>query len=343
MSFDDRRNRHAPRVEGQLRFYKTVTLILLAVVVVLAGMLIIGRGQRFARAIRIDGKLICLVQSQEAAEQVHARLLEEGKGDLPGEASLKEQWTDEPWPLDGHETLSISEAVEALKPHVTVLVDAYAITVDGVEMVSLPSEQFANDVLDAVKGRYVSEGDTLVEPQTFLEEVTIAPKRAKAEEVVTQIGKAVEILTQAKREAQIYTVKAGDYHEKIAADHGMSLAEYWELNPDLKGKIIHPGDKVKVSPEVHGITVETVKEMKETVEIEPEVERIATDSLARGETEVATEGVPGKKLITKHVTYHNDRKIEPAKVVETRIIEQPSPKRVLYGYVEEPAASGSDR
>ena len=91
------------RLERHLRFYRNLSAVLGLVVVVLAVTLILGRGQRFGRAIRIDGELICLVRDQKAAEQVHERLLSDGRGDLPGEAALEEQWQDASWPVEDND------------------------------------------------------------------------------------------------------------------------------------------------------------------------------------------------------------------------------------------------
>lgn len=336
MTVEERMGRRSSRLENQLRFYKTATLVLLVLVVLLSAILIAGRHRRFARAIRIDGDLVCLVNDQAAAARVHDILLERGKGDLPGEAALEQQWMDEPWPVDGNKVLSVDEALEALEKRVVVLVDAYTIEVDGRETIHLPSEQFAKDVLDALKASYLKEGEKLVEPQTFLQEVKIAPVRSRADRVVTDIGQALKQLAGARGEPKIYTVRPGDYPEKIAADHGMTVAAFYELNPDVKGRTIHPGDRVKVSPAMAGITVRTVKEVTRTVELEPEVEKTQTTSLPRGEERVASEGTPGKKLIIEHHVYHNDKLVEK-RVISGRIIEAPTPRRVLVGIRETPA------
>ncbi len=231
MTFDERSDRSLSRLEGHLRFYKTATAILLFLVVLLSIMLIVGGRRKFARAIRIDGEFMCLVRDHRAAERVHQALLDKGKGDLPGEAALGQQWEDVAWPLDDNKVLSVNQAVEALGARVTVLVDAYTLEVDGVATIALPSEDAAKDVLDALKASYLQEGEKLVEPQTFLEDVKIAPARARADSVSTEIATAIERLSTTRTEAKTYTVRAGDFPEKIAADHGMTLSGFYELNP----------------------------------------------------------------------------------------------------------------
>ncbi len=340
MTSDHRSTRSMAQFEGQLRFYKMASVILLAAVILLSALLIVGGRQKFARAIKIDNAVVCLVRDQSAAERVHEELLKQGKGELPGEASLEEQWSDEPWPVDDQEVLNVPEAVKLLQDHgVTVLVSAWNIEVNGVQTVNLPSETFAQDVLTKVKLQYVPENEKLIE-STFLEDIKIVETQAPVASVLTEIAAAVEALGKTKSEAKTYTVKAGEYAEKIAADHGMELADFYQLNPETKGSTIHPGDKVKIVPAMAGITVKTVTEVTETVDVEPEVEKLHSVHVPRGETRVASPGVPGKKLVVKHRTYNNDT-VVLEETISSEVIEDASPKKVIVGTADDAAASGA--
>lgn len=340
MTSDHRSTRSMAQFQGQLRFYKTASLILLAAVILLSAILIAGGRQKFARAIKIDGEIVCLVRDQSAAERVHEDLLEQGRGELPGEASLQQQWSDEPWPVDDQDVLNIPDAVKLLQDHgVTVLVSAWTIEVNGVQTVNLPSETFAQDVLTKVKLQYVPENEKLIE-STFLEDVKIVETQAPVASVLTEIAAAVEALGKTKSEAKTYTVKQGDYVEQIASDNGMTMAEFFRLNPEAKGNMIHPGDKLKVAPAMAGITVKTVTEVTETLDVEPEVEKVHSVHVPRGETRVGREGVPGKKLVVKHKTYNND-KVVLDETISSEIIEAPEAKTVLVGTADGGAGSGA--
>lgn len=334
-----RSTRDAASIEAQLRFYRTASVVLLLAVILLAALLIAGRGNTFARAIRIDGDVVCLVEDQAAAEKVHERLLEEGKGDLPGEASLAQQWEDETWKVEDRNVLTVPEAVKALQQHgVTVLVAAWTIEVQGKKTVDLPTETFATDVLTKIKRQYVPKDEKPIE-SSFLEDVKIVQTQAQADTVLTEMAAAVEALGKAKSKPEMYTVQSGDYPEKIAADQGMQILEFYQLNPETKGSTIHPGDKVKIAPAMAGITVKTVTEVTETVDVEPEVEKVHSVNVPRGETRVVTEGVPGKKLVVKHRTYHNERLVEE-ETKSTQIVEAPSARRVLVGTDDATAPDG---
>lgn len=339
MTAENRTTRGRTQLETNLRFYKLTTIVLALLVVLLTTLLIAGGRQQFARAIRIDGDLVCMVKDQGAAERVHERLLAEGKGELPGNASIEQQWEDESWPVEDREVLSVPDAVDRLKEHgVTVLVSAYTIKVEGRDTVNLPDETFATDVLTRIKRQYVPQDEKPIE-STFLEDVKIVETKARAEMILTEMAAAVEAMATARDEAETYTVKAGDHAGKIAAAHGMSIEDFYRLNPQTRGATIHPGDEVEVAPAMAGITVKTVTEVSETVDVEPEVEQIRSVNVPRGETRVATEGVPGKELVVKHRTYHNDRLVEE-ETKSTQIVEPPSPRRVLVGIDDTTSPAG---
>ncbi len=339
MTPEPRSTRSLAQLNGQLRFYKTASLILLCAVILLSAMMIAG-GRRNGRAIKIDDALVCLVRDQAAAERVHAELLKQGQAKLPGEASLEQQWSDVPWPVDDQDdVLSVTDAVKCLQDKgVVVLVSAWNIEVNGVQTVNLPTEAFAQDVLTRVKLQYVPENEKLVE-STFLEDVKIVETQTPAKGVLTEIAAAVAALGNTKSDAKTYKVKAGEFPEKIAADHKMTIDQFYRLNPQTKGRTIHPGDTVKVAPAMTGITVKTITEVTETVDVAPEVEKLHSVHVPRGETRVSTPGVPGKKLVVKHKTYNNDR-VVLEQTISSQIVEAPSPKRVLVGTADGSGATG---
>ncbi len=343
MNRDSSRQPSTILLDRQLRFYRNLSLVLGLVVVVLAGILILGRGPKFARAIKINDVFICLVNNHETAERVHDRALSNARGDLPGEASLEEQWEDVNWPVEDNEVLSFDKAVEAIAPRVTVVVEAAIIEVNGQRAAVMPTEELANDVLEALKAQYVGEGDTIIGQQVFLEDVKVCPGQAPVGEVTREIGQAVKQLGKTKSEAKTYTVRAGDFPEKIAAAHGMSMSDLWELNPSLRGSTIHPGDVLKVASPTAGITVKTVKEVTREVELELKVEKVHSGSVARGESRVATEGSPPRKLLREWHTFHNDT-LRDQEVKSGQIIDPGTPRRVLIGTGDRPAvgAGGSN-
>jgi LysM repeat protein len=337
MSLDSRAERQLGRLERTLRFYRSLTVVLILIIIVLAAVVIVRGRTRFARAIRIDGQIVCLVKDMDAAKRVHELLLTEAKGELPGEAALEQQWLDESWPVDDKEVLPIKQALDLLRGKVNVLVDSYVIEVDGIRAVNLPTKEVAEVVLDALKASYVNEGDKLRGEQTFLEEVKTLAGRARTSEITTDIHAAVRVLSGTKREKKTYTVKKGDFPEKIASAHGMKVQDLFALNPNIRGRTLQPGQKLTVAEAKPAITVRTVKEITRTREFHarPPVEERHTSSIPRGETQVAAAAVPGEKLVRVEQIYHNDV-MSRDRELSGQILKPASPKRVLVGTGDRP-------
>jgi len=340
MREQDRPDRRYRRLQAAVRTYRAA-LLLAVIVIVILSVALLARRERFARAIKIDGKIVALVANKKAADQVRSRLLKEGKDDLPGQASFAQQWEDASWPVEDREVLSVSKAIELLRPKLSVLVSAAAIEVDGREAVVLATEELAKRVLDEVKRKYVGEDDTsLIEPPKFRQDVRIAQVSRPAAEILTDLGTAVKQLTQSGTTAKTYVVQAGDWPAKIAHKHGMSLSELKKLNPGVTDRILYPGDKLTVSAAASPLTVVTVKEETRIKQLPPETQEIHTPTLPRGKREVASEGKPGKKKIWDRVVYENNRVVsrEPIRGI---ILEQPQARRVLVGTGQEVTSGGA--
>ena len=341
MRHQDGTDRRYLRMQAALRTYRLALLLAVIVIVILAAVLLAGR-RHFARAIKIDGEIATLVASKKAANQVSSRLLKEGKQDLPGEASFVQQWEDASWPIEGREVLSVPEAVELLRPKLSVLVSAAAIEVDEQEAVVIETEELAKRVLDEVKRKYAGEEEAvLLEPPKFRQDVRIAQVSRPAAEILTDLGTAVEQLTKSGTTAKTYVVKAGDWPAKIAHNHGMSLSKLKELNPGVASRLLYPGDKLKVSAATAPLTVVTVKEETRIEQLPPETREIHTPTLPQGKREVAREGKPGKKKVWDKVVYENDKAIrrEPIRGI---ILEEPQAERILVGTGPEAVGGGPD-
>ncbi|MCK4324733.1 MAG: G5 domain-containing protein, partial [Armatimonadetes bacterium] len=341
MRQQDHTDRRYLRTQAALRTYRLALLLAVISIVILTTVLLAGRC-RFARVIKIDGEIATLVASKKAADQVGSRLLKEGKQDLPGEASFAQQWEDASWPIEGREVLSVPQAIELLRPRLSVLVSAAAIEVDEQEAVVIATKELAGRVLDEVKRTYVGKDEAPpLEPQKFRQDVRIAEVSRPYDEILTDVSAAVAQLTTSGTTAKTYVVKTGDWPAKIAHNHGMSLAKLKELNPGVASRILYPGDELRVSAATAPLTVVTVKEETRIEQLPPETQEIHTPTLPKGKREVAREGKPGKKKIWDKVVYENDKAIrrEPIRDI---ILEEPQAERVLVGTGPAAVGGGSD-
>jgi LysM repeat protein len=320
--------RRALRLHGLLRIYRWCLATSLLLVALLMVLLFYAKAPPLGRAVLIDGKPAAMVRNEKAATAVRERLLAVGGG-AEGRATFRESWEDATRPVDGGRILSVNEAVRLLKGKVTVLREAFAIEEGGNQLVVVPSREMAQAVLDRLKAKYASPSDAVVRLTKLSPAPVIRPCTALPSKIISDEAQAVVQLTNARCE-QAHAVKVGDYPERIASSHGMSVAELWSLNPGLKGQTLQPGQRVQVFGKHSGLTVVTIKETWTTVSVPPAVRKEPSAQLARGQKRVAEPGQPGRKRVRWEVTMNNEREMSRRPLGE-EIIVPPQPQRILIG------------
>lgn len=275
-------------------------------------------------AIVIDGRPVCYVRDERAAQEVHNRLLAEARRIGGGAASVEETWE-----VACPQVLSVQDAVKALKEKVHVQVEAYAIEVDGTPLVYVPSEPMAKQVLEAAKKHFVEDGVRLLEPPKFRQKVRIVPAVVRLDKLVADVEGAVEKLFDTGGE-RIYVVRRGDTPLKIARRFGTTLKRLYELNPGMKGRDLRVGEKVRVPSTKPALTVVTVRELQVRRPVPPPEQLVPTASLLKGQRRVKSEGAPGEKLMVRRVVFENDKRIK-AQTTSEKIIKKPQPRVVEVG------------
>jgi len=320
--------RQVVRLEGLLRIHRWALIGALTLVAVMVVLLFVAKAPPVARAILIDGKPVVLVRNEKAAAAVRQRLLA-GAASKGGRVTFRESWEDATRPTEGERVLSVNEAVQVLKDKVTVLAEAFAIEQGGVRLAVVPTREMAQTVLDRLKAKYASPSDAVVRMTRLNPAPTVRACAAAPSGIVTDEEEAISQLTAARR-PQTYLVVAGDYPDRIAAAHRMSLEDFWRLNAGLKGKTLHPGQPVQVYGREGGLTVVTIKETVTTMAMPAGQRKQPTETLPRGQTRVAEAGRPGSKRVRWEVTMNNDREVARRPLGEEIIIE-PKPQLLLAG------------
>jgi len=326
--------RKIERLEHIVRIQRIGIGVCVGLVVVVLGFIALGHRKQYARAILVDDQICCLVATQREAEAVRKQIVAAAKGGLPGEAFIEGKWEDAPVPIDERPVLSVNEAVEALKGKVEVLVEAAAINVSGVNVAALASEDLAKKALDTLKSEYIGDDVSKVISQTIEPQANICTVAEPPEDISTDIRSVVQQLTRARREPKEYVVSAGDFPEKIAKAHGMSVKELYRGNPGLKGRTIHPGEKLQVGVAVPAIKVVTVFEVTREETVEAPVKKQYSPALKRGEQQVAAEGKAGRRKATYRITKHNETQVAK-EVLNEETLEKAEPKRLLIGTGDE--------
>ncbi len=322
--------RQIQRLETALRVHRIALCVAVLLLVVVLSVSLFGQRKRMARAIVIDDEVCCLVATHKEAEAVRQRILAAARGALPGEAYIQEKWEDTRFEAEERPVLPVSEAVEQVRDKVTVLVEASAITVDGVNVAALATDELARKALDTLKLKYIEKAEGAVKSQRFEPEPTIGKSGVSPSSISTDIRGVVEKLSQARSQPKQYTVQRGDFVEKIASAHSMTLPQLYEANEGLKNRTIHPGEVLTVSEPLPALTVVTVMEVVREEPVEPPVEKKPTAALKKGETKVSSEGKAGARQVTYRITRHNDKEAAREKLAE-QVTRQPEPRRVLVG------------
>lgn len=330
-------DRRATRLHRTLVLWRRICVVSLLTNLILGTLLLRGCLSRStARAILVDGKLICLVRSERAAREVYDRVLALKRGDLKNKAAFKQTWEDKPWPAKGEKIHTVEEAVELLTPRLDVLVEGWAIEVQGRPVVVLSTEQGARETLSTVKARFLAEGERALEPQRFEVEPTITRTQVPPGEILTDVRTASSELLRGTQQPQQYVVKPGDTPFAVAQAHKMTLEKLYELNPGLKQKAarndIRPGDIWVVAGPRPTVVVITRKEKPVTVPVPFKVVEKPHAGLPAGERRVLRQGQPGEARQWVQGTWRNDKLVpDTRRVVRQEIIREPIDQIVAVG------------
>lgn len=340
-----RRDGRYERLFAAATFYRGATILLLVIVAVEAGVIIWqSRHARFARAILIDGKVAVFVRNEKAAEEVHQRLLQNHKANLPGRAFLEQKWASDNWPLDQNdEVLGVDEALLALKPKVTIKVTAAAIQLADQQLAVLPTKESAQMALDLLKKEFSTGEGRLKEARFLQEDVQIAEVKAQPGAIIADVHEAVEMLRQPLNGHGEYTVQAGDSWYVIAEQHEMTKQELKDLNPEEAKRReidLRIGTVLKVSSPLPPLTVITVWQDTREEVIKPERQEIKSSTMLRGKEKETFAGTPGRRAITEKVTYRNGKEFA-RETIEDKVLKEPVPKRVMVGTASPPSTRES--
>jgi LysM repeat protein len=316
------------RLAHTLRLYRGGLVLCLLLILVLGAALVAGGRHRVARAIRLNGQVVCLVSDRSAAQRVHERLLEPGARAYGGTVTLREQWDDLDWPVGDREVLTVAQAVEELTPQVTPLVCGAALRVDGHQALIMPSRDLAEKALKAAQARFLAPGETLLE-QHYVNKVEIADLQVPVQLVEADLSRAADALLRGSSYTRSYTVRSGDTPEQIARSLGLPLSELVRRVPSVRAGPA-PGTKVQVKVTVPALKVVSVKEVVYEKKYQEATQLIPSAALPPGERRPVFAGEPGIKRVRAKQTWENNRQVRSV-VLKVEILKPAQPPRVEVG------------
>ena len=144
-----------------------------------------------------------------------------------------------------------------------------------------------------------------------------------------------------------YRAFHGDVYSPAAAQVRPGLLKVYGCEPEIDLEHLKSGDdaieQVKQSraeaearAKEYGLVTADERARMDAGEIEKDPLEVPSETMPAGRRRVIMEGVPGTKLVTTRVTYHNADKVKEEKVSES-IIETAVAKRIMVGTGPAPA------
>ena len=235
-------------------------------------------------AVKVGGTVVGYTDTEELHTEI-VDLLVEAEGQATGtEVVLDceitcEKVEDPPKDL----TLCDGEELAAsIRDKVSYLAKGYVISVDGVDIVALCSEEEARGVLADLRANYVAEiagsGDKVIEEVLIKENVGLEPKSVSTD-MFRNREEAVRILTRGTDKVMNYVVQRGDSLWAIANANGLTLEDILKANPTINADLLQIGQNLNLVVPDPYVTLASREVVTYTVSIPYSVEVTYDESM----------------------------------------------------------------
>lgn len=151
------------------------------------------------------------------------------------------------------------------------------------------------------------------------------------EEKISDTKSVMEYLTAETPEVT-YTGVEGDSLYWIAEDHGITIDELLDMNPELAEDpdVFSAGTVVTIARKSQNLPVVVTKEIEEKTVVPYDTKIIDSEFLERGESELIREGVNGESLSRFRIKYDGD--IETAReLISVQVVEPAVDEEIAVG------------
>ncbi len=342
LAFGERRRvgllRAWDKAAGAVARHPVSPLLYLAVLGLVIGVLSFNKMYSRAYVLSVDGVEVGVLSEEESVESIVAKVESRAASILGEEYDYQGQIALTSALVTDGDFSDVSQVEDAMFDSVGALVQAYAVSVDGVEMGYAPSLEELDALLTRIAQPYLTDETS---DYDFVETVETYPVELPAN-MEYQTEDLYAALTASRVEEANYTVQAGDTFNKIAYSNGLTPAEMSALNPGLNINKLYVGQVLIIQQAIPFLSVRThANETYESV-LESPVEYIETANLYVGNTSLKEQGEDGAALVNADVTYVNGIEVERTVLSSETIVEPtttymytgttPRPKTASNGY-----------
>jgi len=233
-------------------------------------------------------------------------------------------------------------AFDSVEKSMMVGIDMYAILVDNKEVAYFETEAHANEILEALKAKYLAEG--------AVEERVIFRETISIEQVKRNIfdcngfqtpEEIMEYIVKGTNEQRIHTVLKGENFWVIAEEYELNVQDLIDANPGIDEKRLQIGTELSLivaEPIINVVTISTVERI-DPVPYGREA-NVLTDKYYEGEYKTKQAGKHGEAEVIVEM-YMENGKLIGEKVLEQSVITEPVNQIVYQGTKPAPPKIGT--
>ncbi len=252
------------------------------------------------------------------------------------------EFTYEPTSFEDEDETSPVAIQQAVDSNVEFLAQATQIVVDGIALATVKSETEAQQIIDGIQAPYIakmSEDGSEIFEVGLVETVSFETSATDPTTIQT-VEKVEEFLVKGTNRNETYVVQRGDWFEKIAYDHDMTVVELKAANPEMNYNLIYAGDDVNLIVPDPFLSVATYEKATYEEGIEYGTEYTTSSSYYKDENRVVRSGKEGTKEVVANIKKVNGKAVE-VEVLEETVLKEPRAKLIAQGTKEIPQLKGT--
>lgn len=288
---------------------------------------------KIAYSVSIDNKVIGIVREEESLDRVIKDIKNEMKNKYNKEIKLGKEINIEKIRA-GNDDIASEEAIKgSLYDVLDFKTDAYTIKVDGNDLVYLEKKEDAENILQELEDKYLTEGEE-VKNIGFVEKVEIELTEVKINKSVSPKD-ALSYILSGGEEIQKYRIKSGDTAWDIAFKYDIGLEDLSAANGDTNLEKLKIGQEISLTipkPYINVKTIET-KEYEEKIPFKLKYEK--SSNIYIGEKKIKRKGEEGKKKVNVELVNVNGA-LKEKNIIDEEVLQEPIDAIVLKGTKERP-------